>query len=254
VKSTAESLPKLFNNISLKDKVFYIPMGVSLPNVKAPSLVKNEIKILFSNSFHQNPNSFYLRGGLDVIESFAILKQKYPDISLTLRSSIPKLSDKHIKILQDYNVNVIDSFMSSDAWESCMNDHDIYMLPSARIHIVSLLQAMSHGLAVITSDGWGIEEYALHDKNSLIVRGRYGLVSWIDVNNGLLREDYSSMYQSCPPIVEQIVKYTSSLIDQPEKMQFIRTNARNCIKDTYSIENWNKGLKNALDIAHADNK
>ena len=41
---------------------------------------------------------------------------------------------------------------------------DIYLLPSARIHVVSILQAMSYGLAVVASDGWGIEEYIEHGK------------------------------------------------------------------------------------------
>ncbi len=38
------------------------------------------------------------------------------------------------------------------------NSH-LFVLPAARVHIVSLLQAMAAGLAVVASDGWGIEEH-----------------------------------------------------------------------------------------------
>jgi glycosyltransferase involved in cell wall biosynthesis len=43
--------------------------------------------------------------------------------------------------------------------EGLFNSADIYVLPSARLHVVSVLQAMATGLAIIVSDGWGMAEY-----------------------------------------------------------------------------------------------
>ena len=46
------------------------------------------------------------------------------------------------------------------------------MLPSARIHIVSLLEAMAYGMTLITCNGWGVEEYVQNGYNAIIVAGR----------------------------------------------------------------------------------
>ncbi len=44
-----------------------------------------------------------------------------------------------------------------------------------------------------------------HDRNGLIVKGRDGTVSWMDESVGLLREDYSHLYESNPIVVQEIV-------------------------------------------------
>ena len=57
---------------------------------------------------------------------------------------------------------------------------------------------MSYGMAVVGSDGWGMEEYLHHERNGLVVKGRYGKVSWADETAGLLREDYEPMVHARP--------------------------------------------------------
>ena len=87
---------------------------------------------------------------------------------------------------------------------------------AARIHVVSLLQAMSYGLAVVASDGWGIEEYLDDGRNGMVVRGRYGKTSWADHEAGVLREDYDSMYLPDPKMVAGIVSAVSRLAESRE--------------------------------------
>src|SRR5439155_25478973 len=89
----------------------------------------------------------------------------------------------------------------------------IYLLPSARIHIVSVLQAMSYGQVVIASDGWGMDEYVDHERSGIIVPGRGGTVSWMDTSTGLLREDYRPMYASNPVVVKGIVSAISRVVE-----------------------------------------
>ena len=57
---------------------------------------------------------------------------------------------------------------------------DIYLLPSARIHVVSILQAMSYGLAVVASDGWGM-------KNILNMAKRYDCPRQVWKGHGWIR-------------------------------------------------------------------
>ena len=87
-----------------------------------------------------------------------------------------------------------------------MRDTHIFVLPAARIHVVSVLRSMAYGQAVVVSDGWGFGEYVEHGRNGLIVPGRYGKVSWTDPATGMLREDYEPMWRSDSAVVDGLVE------------------------------------------------
>ena len=43
---------------------------------------------------------FNVRGGLDVLEAFAILHEHYPQLRLTMRTALPALDDHYYQILE----------------------------------------------------------------------------------------------------------------------------------------------------------
>ena len=153
-------VPTLFGSEVIGKKVFYAPLGVKLPRRwPAPRAQPDEpIHLLFINSWCQVPGNFYLRGGLDILEAFAILHERYPQLRLTLRTTSPS-DDHYHRIIETGWVRVINRFLYAEEMADLHADSHVFLLPAARVHIVSLLQAMSYGLAVVASDGWGIEEY-----------------------------------------------------------------------------------------------
>ena len=118
------------------------------------------------------------------------------------------LDARYRRILESGWVRVIDRVLSPEEMAELHASSHVFLLPAARIHIVSLLQAMSYGLAVVASDGWGIEEYLDDGRNGLVVKGRYGVSSWADHQAGMLREDYEPM---CLPNA----KVVAGLVDKP---------------------------------------
>jgi glycosyltransferase involved in cell wall biosynthesis len=252
VRSTSRMLPALFKSKAVTNKVHYTPLGVALPTRwqrHDDHEADGTLNLLFINSWCQIADNFYVRGGLDVLEAFAILHERYPQIRLTLRSALPPLHDHFHRILDAGWVRVISRFLPSDEMEALLAGSHIFLLPAARIHVVSLLQAMSYGLAVVTSDGWGIEEYVTHERNGLIVKGRYGKSSWADEQAGMLREDYETMYTADPEVVEGLVEAVSRLIEDRDVRRRLGRTARLDVQNTYSLEQWNWGLKVALDSA-----
>ena len=218
MKSTADMVSKLFGSDKIREKVFYIPLGVKVPErwQRHEKCDAGEpINLLFTNSWHQMTGNFFLRGGLDVLEAFSILHERYPQLRLTLRTHLPGLDVRHHRIIEKGWVRIIDRFSSAREMEALMAESHIYLLPAARVHIVSLLQAMAHGLVVVTSDGWGFDEYVTHGENGLIVKGRYGKISWIDEKVGMLREHYGPIYKSDPRVVRGLVKAISRLVENP---------------------------------------
>lgn len=253
MQSTARMISTLFDSQTIREKVVCAPLGVPLPGRwqrHEPQAEDEPLHLLFINSWSQIPANFYFRGGLDILEAFATLRIRYPQLRLTLRTHLPPLDDHYRQILEAGWVRVIDRFLSAEQMSELHASSHIYLLPAARIHIVSLLQALAHGLAVVASDGWGMEEYVTHERNGLIVKGRYGKVSWADEQAGFLREDYGPMYTSDPQVVEGLVEAVSRLVEDRNLRRRLGENARRDVQTTFSLERWNQGLKVALDRAH----
>ena len=252
MRSTAALVPTLFGSENIQKKVFYIPLGVNLPDrwQRHPNRdADGPINLLFTNSWHQSPGNFRLRGGLEILEAFAILHERYPQLRLTLRTGLPELEPRHHRIIEEGWVRVIHRFMSAEELSDLMAESHVYLLPAARVHIVSLLQAMAHGLAVVASDGWGFEEYVDHERNGLIVKGRYGKVSWVDEQAGLVREDYEPLFDPDPEVVQGLVEAVSRLVEEPGLRQRLGRSGRRDVETIYNLERWNAGLKDVFDRA-----
>jgi glycosyltransferase involved in cell wall biosynthesis len=252
MKSTADMLPTLFGSEVINAKIHYHPLGVKLPARWQQHEESENLNLVFINSWCQVAGNLYVRGGLDILEAFAILQQRYPHLRLTLRTHLPLLDKHYQQIIESCWVRVIDRFLPPEELEGLLAESHIFLLPAARVHVVSLLQAMSHGLAVVTSDGWGIEEYITHERNGLVVKGRYGKVSWVDHEEGMLREDYEPTYTPDPEVVENLVEEISRLVEDRQLRQRLGRAARRDVETTFNLERWNRGLKELLDRAQVD--
>jgi glycosyltransferase involved in cell wall biosynthesis len=251
VRSTAESIPILFGNSKLADKVSHVPMGIGIsPDGKSRD-DRRTVTLLFTNSWHQGATGFYLRGGLDLLEAYSMLHSENKNLRLIVRSKLPDDMDRRYhEIIDRCNVTVIDRFLSVDELGSLYDSADVYVLPSARLHVVSILQAMAHGLAVVTSDGWGISEYIDHERNGLIVSGRYGETSWM-TPDGMLMEDYRPLLKGNPNVANALRDILAMLINEPDRRRQLGETARKDVETRFSLEAWNDGLAGAFDRALA---
>jgi glycosyltransferase involved in cell wall biosynthesis len=250
MQSTARMIPTLFGSEAIRAKVHYAPLGVKVPERCQRHDDSDLIHLVFINSWCQVPENFFVRGGLDVLEAFDILHERYPQLRLTMRTNLPPLDPHYHRIIERNWVRVIHRFVDAAEMHDLLADSHVFLLPAARIHVVSLLQAMSYGLAVVASDGWGIEEYVKHEHNGLIVKGRYGKVSWADEQEGMLREDYAPMWTPDPEVVAGIVEAVSRLVEDRELRRRLGRASRRDVETTYNLEQWNRGLKEMLDKAH----
>jgi glycosyltransferase involved in cell wall biosynthesis len=254
MKSTAKLVPALFGSEAIRKKVVYAPLGVPTPlrwQKHAPQRDDEPIHLLFINSWCQAPTNFNLRGGLEILEAFETLRIRYPQLRLTMRTNLPGIDDYYRRIIESGWVRIIDRFTTAEEMADLHANSHVFLLPAARVHIVSLLQAMSYGLAVVASDGWGIDEYLEHERNGLIVKGRYGKASWADEEAGLLREDYT-MHIPDPRVVEGIIESVSRLVEDSQLRARLGRTARADVESRFNMTNWNRGLKAAFDLAGID--
>src|SRR5262249_40572051 len=131
----------------------------------------------------QQESSFVLRGGADVVRAFMELGAKYPDTRLIVLSSLPV--SHYGAGFADFvrripNLHLIDRRVTDDELVELMMSADVFVLPSAGLHALSILRAMYCGLAVIASDAPGNDEYLADDVTGVTVTGRRGKTAWYD--------------------------------------------------------------------------
>lgn len=248
VKSTVDTYRALFPDTEIANKISYIPMCHE--NVPAGDICRTyqkslgkKVRLFFSSSWANS--NFNVRGGLDVLASFDKLCRKYDNVELILKCAVPEdMPKKCHDIMRRYKdrIHVIDEQLAESEMAALMKNMDIFLLPSARVHIISILRAMATGLPVVASDGWGISEYIQDGVNGSIVAGRYGKTSWID-EEGMLREDYSVLKEVDEAFAESLAEKIEQIISD-EKYRFrITKNAMNDISTRFSVENWNRELE-----------
>jgi glycosyltransferase involved in cell wall biosynthesis len=254
IRSTAEGLRTLFRSRAIDAKTCYCPLGYIAPYSVPARTVKDAndpVHVLFTSSWHQNQVGFFVRGGIDLLEAFDSAAQKDSRLCLTLRCLIPAgdCQDRFNRLREKYGSRVrnLSSYLAPEQWRDLLLSSDIFALPAARIHVVSLLEAMAHGLVPLTSDGWAIEEYVDDRETGLIVRGRAGKVSWAEPASGVLREDYSSMYSPDRTIIAQMATYLEELAGDPVLRFQLGSQAQEAVRTRFTLERWNAMLKTVFE-------
>ncbi len=251
VRSTARALPVLFGSEAVARKVSYCPRGVSLPDHRQSQEAEcDDLELLFTGPWQPAADGFFLRGGLDVLEAFAVLHERYPRLRLTLRCRLPpRLGQRYHRIIERCWVRVTHRILQDEEMGELLRGAHVYLLPAARLHTAAVLRAMSYGVVPVVSDGWGMQEYVTHGRNGLVVPGRHGTVSWMDERAGMLREDYRPMFRSDPRVVTGLVEAVTGLVEEPGLRRTLGDNARSDVAAVYNLDAWNQGLKAAFDRA-----
>jgi hypothetical protein len=109
---------------------------------------------------------------------------------------------------------------------------------------------MAHGLTIVAPDGWGIAEYIDHERNGLIVAGRYGETSWMTMD-GMLMEDYRPLLKRTPKVAGTLRDILAMLINDPDRRRHLGETARRDVETRFSLDAWNVGLATAFDRALA---
>lgn len=251
VKETARTLGPLFQSEIIAAKTRYIPLGVAVTQEQEtaieeaiPKRGSGEITMLFTNSFHQIAESFVLRGGVDVVTAFIAASRRHDNLRLVMRTSLPDMLGPNLRqiIYGHPKIEILPDKITDDELFNLYCRAEIFLVPSASLHALSVARAMHCGMVCVASDAPGFEEYLTDEVTGFLVPGRREMVYSEEPETGWIRDDYLPMFKPNPEYSTRISMLLMRLAQSDTLRRQIGLNARRWAKENLSLANWAAGF------------
>ena len=208
----------------------------------------SKVKLLFVNSSNI-PGQFDMKGGKEVVNAFINLKKEYDNLELVLRSDVPPSLKKQIQGVA--GLKLMDQVIPWESLEQEFKTADIYLFPSHITPTMSILDAMSYELPVVTIDAYANAELVEDGKTGFVVR-RSSSIPYDNFYFGLSsqRGFFKAVKQLDEGVVRQLTEKVSTLIVNPELRRKMGKAGRWEVEHgKFSIEKRNEKLKKIFDEA-----
>jgi glycosyltransferase involved in cell wall biosynthesis len=234
-------------------KVHVIHSGWPLMQNLAPrGSNRDSIRILFVGASRLS-YQFRIKGGWDALEAFAALRQLFPKLELTIRSDVDEQIRKKYEGMP--GLHILNGLITRAELDSVFRNSDIFWFPAHTLLSVCVLEAMSYGLPVITTDYYDNPEFVEDGKTGIVIPHHKYLPPW-DTSE---REVRKALQTHDPDFVKALVEATSVLIENPDLAQRMGMAGRAEVARRFSLAEKNRKTKAVFDkaimgFAHASAK
>ena len=237
------SLMRRLNTGSFEHKLHVIRCGWFPKPVMKPRFRSDErVRILFVGASTM-AFGFPIKGGLESLEAFAALRQLYPHVELTMRCDVETKVRRRFEGLPGFRI--IDKLIPKHELETLYEQADIYWYPAHCLMSISVLEAMSYGLPVVTTDYYDNSEYVEDGRTGMIVPQRQHVPGW-DTSELEVRR---ALEAPAPVFVKALVEKTRVLIENSELRRRMGRAARSDVETKFSLSEKNLKFKNIFDEA-----
>jgi len=235
-----------------RSKIVVIPPAVPA-NTKPKHKYSDKVKILFVGQGSTNDrNEFYFKGGLELLQAFRILNERYRNLELVIRDFVPP--ELHYLFSAKTNVRVYQKRVPFSVLEDEYLSSDIFVLPSYAAHNLVIPEAMSYGLPVVTTDAYNNIEWVQHGTNGFVIKTDHILPYYSKyympprADKALFERFRNIIFSPKPEIVRQIVSIIESLIvDDSLRKKMAQKAKEEVEKGKFSITSRNDRLAQIFD-------
>jgi glycosyltransferase involved in cell wall biosynthesis len=218
------------------------PGWILTPFRKPPKPKNAPVKILFVGASMMS-FGFRVKGGLEALEAFAVLRKRYPNLELIVRSDVETSIRRRFEGFP--GLRIIEGLLPYSELEALYETSDIYWYPAHYLMSVSVLEAMNYGLPIVTTDFYDNPEY-VEDGQTGMIFPHYRDLPGFDTSEMEIRR---ALRQPDPEFVKALVDRTATLIENPELRRRMSLASRAAVEKRFSLEAKNARLKAALDRA-----
>ncbi len=233
-------------------KVEVVRLAVPKKNFTKEYGHKEKIKLLFVGSANIL-GEFEYKGGQEVLEAFLILRKKYSNLELVIRSDIPKATKARYGSVG--NLKLIEGLISWEQLEQEFKTADIFLFPTHATPGLAILDAMSYELPVITTDVWANPEMVENGKTGFVIERSKRVPYYIENFIPNWSYDPTSKFMRTiktvdPKVVEELVEKTGILIEDEELRRRMGRAGRQEIENgRFSMIARNRKMKKIFDEA-----
>jgi glycosyltransferase involved in cell wall biosynthesis len=158
----------------LSDKMVVLPRAVHSKRFTRPQ--KRRIRILFLGSANLS-GEFAIRGGWDVLDVFSRIAKYREDVELILRSDVPRKAKLEFSsTFRTGRVRLLERPLSNQQLSMLFVSSDIFLFPCHYNNWLTILEAMSFGLPVVSLGVPGADEFIADGETGYLVR-EHGTIS-----------------------------------------------------------------------------
>lgn len=234
------------NRELLEDKVVVVPIAVDKKDfIKQPP--SDKVKLLFVGSANI-PGDFELKGGKEALEAFVKLRQKYDNLEMVVRSDVPKMIKLRYHGVP--GIRIVDKIIPWQEMQQEFETADILIFPGHHTPFMSLLEAMSFELPIITTNVYANTEIVEDGKTGLVIDCSQKVPYYVSkyVPDGHSPQFRKAIQLIDNKVVNELVEKTSLLIENIDLRQKMGKTGRWEVEHgKFSIKNRNEKLKRIFD-------
>lgn len=219
------------------------PAGLPKDFVKPPVGNGAPVRLLLVSSL-VTPGGFELKGGREALEAFRALRQRYPHLELIVRCDLDEKTAEQYRGLP--RLRLVREPVPRRALEEFYEQADIFWYPAHSLSSVVVLEAMSYGLPVVTTDYYDNAEFIEDGRTGMVVPHLRHVPPW-DTSPEEVR---AALPVPEPSFIDALVRKTAALIENPELRRRLGQAAREEVeRGKFSLEHKNRQLKAIFDGA-----
>jgi len=170
--------------------------------------------VLFTTSRHAIDETFYARGGVDVLYAFEQTAPHFPQLRLILRAPLPAtLSPRLRRLVQAHpRIEWYPDPLPGPAFRHLFRRASLFALPGVTAYRNGLIGAMAAGVVPLVSDGAHMEDLVTDGRTGWVVPGRAGLSHFQEAERRFV-QDWVCLLQATdgPADIGFAIRYTRGL-------------------------------------------
>ena len=165
-EAAKHSMIQFFNDDKISQKCV-----VSYPFVSDKSLKIEDITVQIPPKLLYISSDFYLKWWKELLKAYIWVKKRNPNIALTIITKIDSIQDEDKKLLSNTDIQLVEANITKDVlYRDYYLTHDIFICPTYKDSFwLVFLEALSCGLAIITTDMFAVKEMVISGYNWQVI-------------------------------------------------------------------------------------
>jgi glycosyltransferase involved in cell wall biosynthesis len=192
----------------------------------------SKLTLLFTSSMNWRNETFYIRGGVDVLNAFLDLAERHPQLHLVFRSQLPENLSPRLRdaVATHPRIRWLTGFVPWEEYRQILTEADLFVMPSVLPYRNGLIQAMRWGIVPVIADCMHAHEVLEAGVTGVVVPGRGFRASvsatdqrycgdWVDVLRATDRPADRTFFERYRAALEELIREPARIAEMRRKLR-----------------------------------